>query len=183
MTNEKNSFEPMDEEKYWQIIDQSLKEGPYQSYQEQYLIHKLRKLSIVEIVKFELRTDELMHNSRTNQLWCAASLLNDGCSDDAFDYFRYWLISRGNKVYHDALKNPDSLIEEIIPNKQYYRFETFGYMAYKVFTEKTGGNLCDYIQDDRKHNKRTNIVFTWSYEEPETMRAICPNLFYELWRR
>jgi hypothetical protein len=42
-------------------------------------------------------------------LWGAAYIMNRGCSDDGFVYFRGWLISQGFDRYHAALKRPDSL--------------------------------------------------------------------------
>ena len=36
-------------------------------------------------------------------------VINGGCSDDGFDYFRGWLIAQGKSVFMKALENPDSL--------------------------------------------------------------------------
>jgi hypothetical protein len=38
-------------------------------------------------------------------------LIGHGCSDDEFDYFRAWLISRGRDIFTTALGDPDSLAE------------------------------------------------------------------------
>jgi hypothetical protein len=173
---------PMSEEQYWQIIAESIKEGPYQSWQEHFLVHKLKTFTVEELVGYELRTELLMHASYTANLWCAADLLNNGCSDDGFDYFRYWLISRGKKVYHDSLQNPDSLVAQIDERKQFYDFEKFGYIAHKVFEQKTDGNLYDYIRDGLPHSREPEIQLTWDSEKPETMRAICPQIFDRMWR-
>jgi hypothetical protein len=182
MITKKSGFDPMDEEKYWQIIKESLKEGSYQSYQEHYLVHKLQKCSLEEIACYQLRTELLMGASFLSDLWCAASLMNNGCSNDGFDYFRCWLISRGKEVYQEALQKADSLVTQIDPSKQFYDFERFGYIAHSVFEQKTGENLYDYIREDMNHGGRSKIVFTWDAEEPETMRAICPRLFEKMGR-
>lgn len=42
-------------------------------------------------------------------LWAAAYLINGGCSDDGFDYFRGWLITQGREVFDRAVADPDSL--------------------------------------------------------------------------
>ena len=40
--------------------------------------------------------------------------MNGGCSDDGFQYFRNWIISRGKEVYYAAKENPDNLINRHI---------------------------------------------------------------------
>jgi hypothetical protein len=42
-------------------------------------------------------------------LWGAAYLLNGGCSDDGFEYFRGWLIAQGRDVFDRTLEDPDVL--------------------------------------------------------------------------
>jgi hypothetical protein len=54
---------------------------------------------------------ELMAASYRTDLWAAAYLINGGCSDDGFDYFRGWLITQGAEVFHRALADPDSLAD------------------------------------------------------------------------
>jgi len=49
--------------------------------------------------------------SYTTDLWGAAYLINGGCSDDGFDYFRGWLMSQGRAAYERAVAEPDSLAE------------------------------------------------------------------------
>ncbi len=45
------------------------------------------------------------------RLWAAAYLINDGCSDDGFDYFRGWLIAQGREVFERVVAEPDRLAE------------------------------------------------------------------------
>ncbi|MGW9448580.1 DUF4240 domain-containing protein [Streptomyces sp. NPDC055632] len=52
---------------------------------------------------------DLMTGSYRNRLWAAAYVLNDGCSDDGFDYFRGWLIAQGRAVFERAVVDPDAL--------------------------------------------------------------------------
>jgi hypothetical protein len=44
-------------------------------------------------------------------LWGAAYLLNGGCSDDGFEYFRGWLIAQGHEVFERVLEDPDVLAD------------------------------------------------------------------------
>ncbi|MEV6239503.1 DUF4240 domain-containing protein [Lentzea sp. NPDC051838] len=52
---------------------------------------------------------DLLTRSYQNPLWAAAYLINGGCSDDGFDYFRGWLLMQGQAVYESVLADPDSL--------------------------------------------------------------------------
>lgn len=62
-----------------------------------------------EIVAAQQTLWELLTASYRNPLWAAAYILNGGCSDDGFDYFRGWLVTQGEEVYTAALADPDSL--------------------------------------------------------------------------
>lgn len=52
---------------------------------------------------------DLLAFSYRNPLWAAAYLINGGCSDDGFDYFRGWLLTQGRSVFESAVADPDSL--------------------------------------------------------------------------
>jgi hypothetical protein len=52
-----------------------------------------------EIVAAQQVLWDLMAESYTNPLWAAAYVINGGCSDDGFDYFRGWLIAQGREVF------------------------------------------------------------------------------------
>jgi hypothetical protein len=62
-----------------------------------------------EIVAAQQVLWDLMAESYRNPLWAAAYLINGGCSDDGFDYFRGWLLTQGEDTYNSVLASPDSL--------------------------------------------------------------------------
>ena len=64
-----------------------------------------------EIVANEPVLQGLMAASYRTLLWAAASLINGGCSDDGFDYFRGWLIGQGREVFGRTVADPDSLAD------------------------------------------------------------------------
>jgi hypothetical protein len=53
----------------------------------------------------------LMADSYRHPLWAAAYLVNGGCSDDGFEYFRGWLIMQGREVYERVVADPDALAD------------------------------------------------------------------------
>jgi len=181
--NIEKTSEMLDENLFWSIISSSLEKSNNQDSQEKFLVNYLTKLSPKEIIGFRLRTDKLLYDTYNSEMWCAGYIMNGGCSDDSFEYFRNWLISRGKETYYNAKENPDSLISEVDEDEEYYDFEGFWYVALTAFKKVTGENLYDFISDDFVTNEGNypNFEFTWEEEEPETMQKICPKLFEKLW--
>ncbi|GEN78198.1 hypothetical protein CHA01nite_39380 [Chryseobacterium hagamense] len=137
------------------------------------------------MIGFRLRTDQLLYDTYNSKMWCAAYIMNDGCSDDGFEYFRNWVISRGKDVYDKAKENPDTLISQKENGEdEMFDFESFWYVALEAFTKKTGKNLYDFI--DYEHFKTTEgnypqFEFDWKEEHPESMKKLCPQLFERFW--
>jgi Protein of unknown function (DUF4240) len=70
---------------------------------------RLRHLPPSQIAEFESIRHRLDERAYTWNLWGAAYVIEDGCSDDCFRDFRAYLISLGQGPYAKALANPDSL--------------------------------------------------------------------------
>jgi uncharacterized protein DUF4240 len=64
-----------------------------------------------EIVAAQQALWDLMTASYFNPLWAAAYVINGGCSDDGFDYFRGWLITQGREAFEQVVADPDSLAD------------------------------------------------------------------------
>ena len=107
----------MDDDEYWQLVQQSRDEsGGDLECQENVLVIQLEELPPEKIVGFRLRTDKLLYDTYNSEMWCAGYLMNGGCSDDGFEYFRLWVISRGREVFERTAADPDSLISEADEN-------------------------------------------------------------------
>jgi len=175
--------EMMDEDRYWQIVQLSLNEsGGDQECQENVLVRELERLTPKDIVGFRLRTDKLLYDTYTSHMWCAGYVMNGGCSDDAFEYFRLWVISRGREVYEAAKADPDSLANVSVDDimGQDFWFEPYWYVALKAFENKTGKQLYDYIDYDNfktREGSYPDVEFDWQEDDPESMKRICPQLF------
>ena len=169
---------------FWEIIEKSLKNTNDEDAQLAFLRDEIGKLTLKEIIGFRIQTDALLYDTYNSEMWCAGYIMNGGCSDDAFEYFRNWVISRGKEVYNNAKANPDSLINAITEGVDYYGFESFWYVALEVFEQKTGKDLYDYIDYDvvnKREGSYVDFEFTWEEDEPESMRKICPKLYAKLW--
>ncbi len=165
----------MEEEAYWQLIRQSRLKTSNPDEMEAWLTERLEKCTSSEIIGFHLRTQQLLHQLYTSELWCAAYLLNGGCSDDAFEYFRCWVIAKGKKVYYQALANADNLTAEFDSDTEEYEFESFGYVAISAYHNQTGKSIYDALPADTAPHPE--LILTWEEDNPASMKAVCPRLF------
>ena len=144
----KPTAEMMDEEQFWAIVQTAVDEaGDDEDEYLEVVKRELSRLSLKEMIGFRLRTDKLLYDSYTSEMWCAGYLMNGGCSDDGFEYFRLWVISRGRKAYEAAMANPDNLIDYIGDDDEmdFFEFELFWYVALEAFEEAVDAELYDYM--------------------------------------
>jgi Protein of unknown function (DUF4240) len=100
----------MDDAAFWQLIaDTRADAGNDTDKQSDLLEQRLRHLPADQIAQFERIRQGLDRRAYTYDLWGAAYVIEDGCSDDCFRDFRGYLISLGREPYEAALRDPDSL--------------------------------------------------------------------------
>ncbi|WP_069770831.1 DUF4240 domain-containing protein [Streptomyces sp. LUP30] len=132
----------MDETEFWELVDAS-REGAEGDPEEQadLLVERLLGLDPESVLDFARHFESRYNRAYRWDLWGAAWLLLDGASDDAFDFFRCWLIGQGREVFEGALHgDPDSLAdllddfdEEIDGDG-----EELGYAADEAYEQLTG---------------------------------------------
>ncbi|MFF5531167.1 DUF4240 domain-containing protein [Streptomyces cinerochromogenes] len=131
----------MDETEFWELIDSSREaaEGDPEE-QADALLDRLLQLDPELVLDFARHFEARYNRAYRWDLWGAAWLLLDGCSDDAFDFFRCWLIGQGREVFEGALHEPDALAgllgefdEEIDGDG-----EELGYAADEAYEQLTG---------------------------------------------
>ncbi len=123
----------MDTSQFWQLIDASRTQA-HDDPQAQLdiLADLLQALPAEEIVAFDHLLSQCFDQSCTWALWGAAYVIGGGCSDDGFDYFRGWLISRGAQTFAAALADPDSLAEHITDADEETGCEAEGWQSVAV---------------------------------------------------
>jgi Protein of unknown function (DUF4240) len=100
----------MDPVRFWGLVAGSRTAADNDTgRQSELLEERLRRLEPAQIADFERIRHRLDRRAYTWDLWGAAYVIEDGCSDDCFRDFRGYLISLGPRVYEAALRNPDSL--------------------------------------------------------------------------
>lgn len=133
-----NAVMPAD--RFWEIIDRTATSEADRDAQIEALRLELHKLPAAEIEAFERAFQEQQRRAYSWDLWGAAYVMNGGASDDGFEYFQRWLISKGRRVFEAALADPDSLATLITTPEpeNLYDFELFAYVAQDVWKAKTG---------------------------------------------
>jgi hypothetical protein len=142
---------PMAAETFWSIIERAAKADHDPGAQEMALRAELEKLSLEDIISFEAAFRRYLNEAYTWDLWGAAHVIHGWCSDDGFEYFRRWLVSRGREAYEAALADPDSLAElDAQPGPDgVWEFEEIYYIALDVFEKKGGeGDVRDYSEQE-----------------------------------
>ena len=104
----------MDTELWWQLIEAAHRQVLDPSDGSAVASQAVTLLSVRprdEIVASDQVLWGLMADSYRNPLWAAAYVINSGCSDDGFDYFRGWLIVQGHEIYERVVADPDTLAD------------------------------------------------------------------------
>ena len=70
-------------------------------------------------------------------VWAVAYLVNGGCSDDGFEYFRWWLVRQGRKAFESVVADADSL-PRFLGERDDFESESFGDLATAVIDENGG---------------------------------------------
>ena len=143
----------MPEDQFWQLIAASRNaSGGESEWQESALTALLNQLPLNELITFENRFRQLRGQAYTWPLWGAVYIINGGCGDDSFCYFRDWLIAQGREVYSNTLADPEWLADfefeeeetdldgDIISSKAIFA-EEIGYVADSVFQKRTGQHI------------------------------------------
>ena len=156
----------MTKDRFWEIIaasragfDPADVEGSMDR-QVSRLHELLSALSVEEVRAFGERFDECMAESYNEPkvivdmepmdgLWAVAFDLGGGCGHDAFDDFRAWLISMGQKAYEEALRDPNTVYglvkrlrrqakDDDLEAGDIIFFEEFQYVPSRVLRQKSG---------------------------------------------
>ena len=140
----------MDEAEFWSIIDRSRKASKG-DYEEQIIALKeiLLSLDAKEIEKFGNTFTALLAESYNSKLWGAAYVINGGCSDDCFNYFRQYLIGQGKEKFYKTLKDPESCAGWI-KSEEEVEWEGLQYAAMEAYEQKTGKGIPKSYQPEFK---------------------------------
>lgn len=171
--------EPLEEELYWHLIEASLQGNPSLEQQYKNLVEILTEQKPNTILQFGIRTKVLCNKAQKADLWRAAYIMNSGCSDDGFDYFKLWLISRGKTVFESALENPDSLSLFDFEKDTEYEIEMFGEAYVEAFEGTYLRDIQKYVSFSKvsQHSKAKELYLEEKDFEDKILIKKLPNLF------
>lgn len=157
----------MTDKEFWKLIGLISNDGEEPELGP--LIDALEKSSDEELIGFQEQFDFHHRQSYNWDLWGAAYLINGGCSDDGFDYFRAWLIAQGQQVFEAGLADPDSLAEHA--NEEFSECEEILVLACRIYRERTDDNmpLTDF--------ELPELGESWDFDDDDEMKKRYPRLF------
>jgi Protein of unknown function (DUF4240) len=174
---------------FWNIIETAHQQANGdQEAQMEALEATLEELEPADLLEFHNFFREAHTVSYRADLWGAGFLMNGGCSDGGFDYFRGWLIAQGRKVFEAALENPDSLAD-IMPEDAEADFgfenEDILGVAGRVWEAKTGLGMDDFYAQVKTlfydQNKLGDLEL-WSTDGDADEKK-CPAIYPKLWAK
>jgi Protein of unknown function (DUF4240) len=139
----------MDTGQFWELIADARAEVADPADSEAVAAQATALLSVSsreEIVAAQRALSGLMAASYRHTLWAAASLINGGCGDDGFGYFRGWLITQGRAVFERSVADPDTLADlpgtgPPGPGRQPTECEEALYIPMSAYKAATGDEL------------------------------------------
>lgn len=159
---------------FWSIIEAARKAAPgdaevfAESVREQ-----LEKLPATDIIAFQSDLDALMDRMFHWDLWGAAHIMNFGCSDDGFEYWRGWLIAQGQQICEAAIANPESLATAKLSYGEPGQFEceSLLYMPAEALDDKSDDEM------PRASNRPTEPAGEMWEEDGDDLEKKFPKLF------
>lgn len=132
----------MEAPRFWSIMDRTAIHQADPDLQLQAVRAELEALSANEVLAFRNAFEAQLARAYSWDLWAVADIAHGGASDDGFDYFRRWMVSRGQVVFERLLLRPDDLADMLAADfVGVLEFEEILYVAEEVWSEKTGQEL------------------------------------------
>lgn len=151
----------IDETLFWELINDSRTNSDDKFEFIERLSCKLQEFKPVEIRKFEKLFKTKYEELNQSRLWALAYIIRRGCGDDEFDYFKAWVVSKGEEAFNSI---NELQLDKL---KQYFdedpQLEEMLYLTENVYEFKTG----EFMTPIRvKKNKLKKL--NWTEETLET---------------
>lgn len=97
-------------DRFWAVIEHARDGGTGCSGVARRVTNTLATMPPSVVEEFGHELSLRMAESYRWDLWAVAYVANGGASDDGFDYFRGWLLTRGRARYEEALRDPPAAV-------------------------------------------------------------------------
>jgi hypothetical protein len=179
----------MDENQFWALIANaraSVDGNPYEVCNA--IEAALAKTAPADIIAFHRHFYGHYYASYRADLWGAAFIMNGGCSDDGFDYFRGWLIVQGRSVFEAAVAKPDSLATYVADQSDDadFGFEdedalNVANRAWKISTAQSDDDFYAQCGDFGTYPKLGE--FLWSDGDGDVNESAAKRMYPKLWKK
>jgi hypothetical protein len=163
----------MNRDEFWKIIENSRRGASCCEEIAENLTSILELKSGGEIISFANELRMVLNESFRWDLWAVAYIVNGGCSDDGFEYFRGWLICQGRKYFEAALENPENASKRI--KDEEVECEDILYVPHSVYEAKMNKEMPEL---KIKYLKKPKGKKWKSEEELETLYPKLCKRFY-----
>jgi Protein of unknown function (DUF4240) len=162
----------MDRNGFWGLVTSTRQSADGNTGRQSSLLEeRLRHLPPKEIVDYQRMRHRLDEQLYTWDVWGAAFVIEDGCSDDCFRDFRAYLISLGPNAVQTALRDPDALAP-IVQDAEQGDWENADSVAGDAYEAATGEDIpaddSDLSGDPRGQ--------PWDDDQPEALIQRYPKL-------
>lgn len=103
----------MTDELFWEIIEAAAAGGTTGDEQVAAITDSLARFRPSQIKAFDKLLRQALDAANHYDLWALAYLAQDGCSDDAFEGFRAWLILQGRAAFDLVLTDPAAFVRTV----------------------------------------------------------------------
>jgi len=107
----------IDEMRFWQLIDDSRMKEADVSHAGSHLILLLEQYAGSQIKNFQKILLEKLDALNRWDVWALAYLARDGCSDDAFESFRAWVVLQGAASFDAVLQDVNAAVRLVPPGE------------------------------------------------------------------
>lgn len=131
LSNFDSTVQLMEENRFWELIEKSRSTS---------LKSTLLEIEPADIERFDNTFTALLASSYDYKLWGAAYVINGGCSDDCFEYFREYLIGCGKDRFYQTVQDPESCASWI-KSEETESWEGSRYTIMDIYKLKTGKEI------------------------------------------
>jgi hypothetical protein len=125
------SLRRVDDTRFWELIDEARDDtAPTAPAAEPGgLSDVLDELSDAELLAFHRMFAAQLARLNDWKVWGAGYVAAQGMGDDSFDYFRAWLVGKGEDAVKTALTAPDDLVDFLSDHAEEFDGELLEYVA------------------------------------------------------
>ena len=128
-------------ERFWGIIEQAGESVETYDEQANNITELLETLEPKEIISFHEQLYLRLYEAYRWDLWAVADIIyGGGCSDDAFEDFRCWLIAQGRNFFEAVLQAPEKAAERVKDGED-VDFEPLLAIALYAYETRTGQEM------------------------------------------